>query len=181
MKQITFTSQPLDKIDTGIAIVPVFEDIRPLRGASGLLDWRMNGYLSQLIIEKRFAGEFEEVLLMPTRGRIKAKQLILFGVGPKEDFSEYLLPSVYRRVLNTIANKHDTHFSFCLSDLIQERFEWRNSVRKFVSKLFDYDLDFQVTMSENLSLIQEARQRHMDFGLPLKTLYEVSEQSPSFS
>lgn len=176
MKQIVFTSRPLDRIKTDIAIVPIFEDVRPLRGAAGLVDWRMNGYLSRLIRENRFKGEFEELLLMPAGKRLQARQLILFGVGPQEGFSEYLLPAVYRRMLNMIAGKRDIHFCFCLSDLIQEKFEWRNAVRKFVSKMFDYDIDFQITLCEDHSLIQEARRRHMDFGLPLKTFYEVNEE-----
>lgn len=176
MKQLIFTSRPLDQVKTDVAIIPVFEDIRPLRGAAGLVDWRLNGYLSQLIMKNRFRGEFEEVLLMPAGPRIEARQLVLFGVGSVEGFGEYLLPAVYRRILNLIANKRDTKFSFCLSDLITEKFEWRNAVRKFVSKLFDYDLDFHVTLCEDLALIQEARRRHMDFGLPLKTLYEVNEE-----
>lgn len=175
MKQILFTSRPLDRIKTDIAIIPVFEDVRPLRGAAGIVDWRLGGFISHLIKENRFHGEFEEVLLMPTKHRLLARQLILFGVGPQQGFSEYLLPAVYRRMLNLIANKRDTKFSFCLSDLIQEKFEWRNAVRKFVSKMFDYDVDFQITLSEELSLIQEAKRRHMDFGLPLRTLYEVDE------
>lgn len=173
MKQILFTPQPVDKIIADLAIVPIFEDVRPLGGVAGLVDWRMNGQLSEFLLEHRFTGEFEEALLMPTRGRIKAKQLILLGVGTREAFTDYLLPAVYRRLLNLVANKGETTFSFCLSDLIQEKFEWRNAVRKFVSKLFDYDCDFQVTLSEDRTLIQEARRRHMDFGLPIRTYYDI--------
>lgn len=173
MKQIVFTSRPLDRIEAGITVIPVFEDVRPLKGAAGLVDWRMNGQLSRLIENKRFSGEFEEVLLMPTAGRLRSRQLILFGVGSQEGFGDYLLPAVYRRLLNMVANKGDISFSFCLSDLIQEKFEWRNAVRKFVSKLFDYEAEFEVVLSEDYNLIQEARRRHMDFGLPIRTFYEV--------
>jgi len=176
MKELLFTSRPLDRIPTDIAIIPVFEDVRPLRGAAGLIDWRLNGYISRLILEKRFTGEFEDVLLMPTGKRLLARQLVLFGVGPRQDFNDYLLPAVYRRILTMIANKRDTRFSFCLSDLIPEKFEWRNAVRKFVSKMFDYDIDFKITLSEELAIIQEAKRRHMDFGLPLKTVYEIGEE-----
>ncbi len=173
VKEIVFSFRPIDRIAATVTIAPIFEDVRPLRGVAGLLDWRLNGFISRLILEGRFRGEFEEVLLMPSGGRVKAEQIILLGVGPQEGFSEYLLPAVYRRILNLVARKRNPNFAFCLSDLICEKFEWRNSVRKFVSKLFDYDLDFCVTLCEERGLIQEAWRRHMDFGLPLRTLYEV--------
>ena len=47
-------------------VVPLWADVRPLRGAAGLLDWRLNGRLSQLLREGRLLGAAGEKLLFFT-------------------------------------------------------------------------------------------------------------------
>jgi hypothetical protein len=47
-------------------VVPLWTDVRPLRGAAGLLDWRLNGRLSQLLREGRVEGATGEKLLFVT-------------------------------------------------------------------------------------------------------------------
>ena len=45
-----------DEADRDALVLPIFADERPLRGAAGLCDWRLNGRLSRLVRAKRATG-----------------------------------------------------------------------------------------------------------------------------
>jgi hypothetical protein len=68
-------------------VVPIWSDVRPLRGAAGLLDWRLNGRLSDCMREERFTGEAAERLLLPTR-RIRWQAVLALGLGSARDFDD---------------------------------------------------------------------------------------------
>ena len=88
MIQLRFTNLPVDEIHHPLLIVPYFEDVRPLKGNAGWLDWRFNGKLSRFILQARISGVGGECLLMPGEGRIEADELLLVGIGKKEKLNE---------------------------------------------------------------------------------------------
>ena len=61
-------------------VVPVWSDVRPLRGAAGLLDWRLCGRLSQMIRP-------QEKLLLVTN-RVPWRRVLAVGVGVSTAFDE---------------------------------------------------------------------------------------------
>lgn len=67
--------------------VHIWEDVRPLRGAAGLLDWRLCGKLSGLIQSGRLGGAEGEQLLLPTGGRLPWRVAMVLGLGPRAGFS----------------------------------------------------------------------------------------------
>ena len=67
--------------------VYIWEDVRPLRGAAGLLDWRLCGKLSGLIQSGRLGGAEGEQLLLPTAGRLPWRVAMVMGLGPRVGFS----------------------------------------------------------------------------------------------
>lgn len=68
-------------------VVPIWTDMRPLRGAAGLVDWRLNGQLSNCLRDERFGGEHRERLLLPTR-RLPWRAILALGVGATRDFDD---------------------------------------------------------------------------------------------
>jgi len=74
------TLQP-DRVGAPAMVLGVFLDERPLRGAAGLIDWRMNGYLSRLLLARRLSGEANESTLVATQGRVRAGAVLLMGLG----------------------------------------------------------------------------------------------------
>jgi hypothetical protein len=70
-----------------LCLAPVFSDVRPLRGVAGLVDWRLNGHLSERLRQERFTGERGERLLLPTR-RLPWKAVLALGLGPSRDFDD---------------------------------------------------------------------------------------------
>ncbi|MFO0710579.1 MAG: M17 family peptidase N-terminal domain-containing protein [Sandaracinus sp.] len=72
----------LDLLDAEAMAVPVHTDERPLRGATGLLDWRLCGRFSQLVVRGRVTGREGERVLVPTAGRLSFDKVLLVGAGP---------------------------------------------------------------------------------------------------
>ena len=99
--QITFLQVDLGRWDRSpggdAIVVPLWTDVRPLRGAAGLLDWRLNGRLSQLLREGRLEGAAGEKLLFFTT-RVPWRRVLTIGVGEISTFSE----DAFRASMNTV-------------------------------------------------------------------------------
>lgn len=81
-----------DRVTPGLAAVDALEgtdaiccflseDERPLPGAAGFVDWRLNGALSRILKAGFFVGVPGEKLLVPTRGEVPAPKLFAVGLG----------------------------------------------------------------------------------------------------
>lgn len=77
----------LGALETEVLCLPLFSDERPLRGAIGLIDWRLCGRLSELLVNGTLVGSVGEALLMPPpERRLSAERLLIIGAGPRADF-----------------------------------------------------------------------------------------------
>lgn len=84
--QVTFeTGHParIEGLDGAVAVV--WQDQRPLRGLAARADWRLNGFLSRLVIGDKFVGKAGDWLLVHTQGRLPFSHLFLVGLGRTED------------------------------------------------------------------------------------------------
>lgn len=167
-----FTSQPIDKLECELLVLMHYENEVPLHGQLGLMDWRLNGRLSQLVIDNHFSGRAKEMLLMPAEHRFRAQKMIVLGLGHHENFHESHIIQVYDYVFETIASMKAKQVALSLSRLIPSQFEWRNAVRLFVSKAFDYPVIEEVILCEPQEWILDAKRRHMDFGAKVQIAYE---------
>ena len=78
----------LDELRCDVLLLPIASDERPLRGAAGLVDWRLCGALSRLIAQGRVTGARGERVLVPTRPRLSFEKLVLLGTGSRLGFDE---------------------------------------------------------------------------------------------
>lgn len=85
-----------------LVFVPLWADVRPLRGAAGLLDWRMCGRLSGWIAAGKVTGADGEQTLFPSASRLPWRLVLAVGVGPRAEFSEKRLKALVRRTMNTL-------------------------------------------------------------------------------
>jgi hypothetical protein len=171
MIHLKITSDNLDDIDNELALVLTYQDQRPLKGQAGLLDWRLNGYLSRLILNNRFMGQWGEALLMPSNGRVGAKELLVLGLGASQQIGDQNIPNYVSMILEKLLRKKNPSFCLSLSDLVQGMFEWRNTVRLFVSMLSGKDSDYQISLMEPAPFVEDARKRHMDFAYDVQVQY----------
>jgi hypothetical protein len=68
--------------------LPVFRDDRPLRGAAGLVDWRLCGRLSRLIKAQRATGDARETLMLPAGRRLPFARVLWFGLGDARGYTD---------------------------------------------------------------------------------------------
>ncbi len=92
----------LDELGREALLLPVFLDERPLRGALGLVDWRLCGRISELLRGGRFSGKAGEKLLLPVRRRLSVEKLFLFGTGVRADFGDAAFDSSVGQMLETL-------------------------------------------------------------------------------
>ncbi|MCE9625602.1 MAG: hypothetical protein K8R69_09165 [Deltaproteobacteria bacterium] len=171
MIQLKITSDPIDEVENHLTMVLAYEDVRPLKGQAGMVDWRLNGSLSNLILKDRFNGKRGEALLMPLHGRLPAKELLVMGMGNHQDIQDQELPRFVSMILDKLLLKKDTSFCLSLSDLAKGMFEWRNAVRLFMSMLSGRGEDFHISLIEPREYVDDARRRHMDFAYDVQVQY----------
>jgi hypothetical protein len=92
----------LDASGTELVACAVWQDQRPMRGAAGLLDWRLAGTLSRLAREGFFGGELGEVLFLPGRPRLCFEKVLVFGLGARSGFEESTFRSVISHLLRAL-------------------------------------------------------------------------------
>ncbi|MBZ0121775.1 MAG: leucyl aminopeptidase [Sandaracinaceae bacterium] len=92
----------LDELKSEAIALAFFEDERPLRGAMGLLDWRLCGALSRLILRGRASGALGETVLVATHGRLPCDKLFLFGCGASGDLDEGRFRAQVDRMLGVL-------------------------------------------------------------------------------
>jgi hypothetical protein len=85
-----------------LLFVPVWTDVRPLRGAAGLLDWRMCGRLSGFLLGGQLTGAEGEQMLFPTGNRLVWRLVLVAGAGPRAEFTEKRLRALVRRTLGAL-------------------------------------------------------------------------------
>jgi hypothetical protein len=90
----------LDVLQSEAILAPFFKDERPLTGVLGLIDWRLCGFVSRLILNGVVVGSLGETVLVPLRPRFAADKLFLFGLGEQAQWDESLQQSVTERMLN---------------------------------------------------------------------------------
>lgn len=83
---VSAAPQSLDELQTELVILPFFSDERPLRGAAGLIDWRLCGALSRKLLAGYIDGRFGEKSLLTSPGTLKSEALLLVGLGDSSDF-----------------------------------------------------------------------------------------------
>jgi hypothetical protein len=77
-----------DESQRDTIVLPVFKTDRPLRGAAGLVDWRLCGRLSRLLKANRATGEAGETIMLPPGRRLRFKKIIWFGLGDAKGYSD---------------------------------------------------------------------------------------------
>lgn len=93
----------IDALRCEALALPLFSDERPLRGALGLLDWRLCGFLSGLVERGKVRGEPLETVLVPGRPKLGMDKLFMLGLGPSAGFDERGLRQGLDHILDTLA------------------------------------------------------------------------------
>src|SRR5688500_10874211 len=103
--EVRFVASDLRRLD-GLKMealsVPMFEDERQLHKAPGLVDWRVCGLVSRLLLGGRLRGARKEMVLVAARPRLTFEKLFLFDMGKRETFDKTLFREAVERMLGTL-------------------------------------------------------------------------------
>lgn len=80
------TPRPIDELETDLIVSTLFEEERPPREITGLIDWRLNGFVSRMILGHTISGRYEETVLIPLQNRLPSRRFLLLGLGKKDQF-----------------------------------------------------------------------------------------------
>ena len=134
--KISIAAQKLRRTNCNLFVLPIFEDERPLKKINGMVDWRLCGKISQLIIQKQFCGKLTEKLLFANLQKPIAQNIILVGLGKKKNFGKEPLHEVFLTLQGAISQLKISSFALapenffsnyvklgkvmeCLKDLLQ--------------------------------------------------------------
>jgi hypothetical protein len=118
---IILSIEDVDLQECELLVTGFFQDERPLKGTSGLIDWRLNGMLSHLLKEGRMTGEWQETTLIPSHGRVIPSLILLLGLGKVRDYSTLRLRDLFPRLFQTLRNLKSS--KVCLSFPSNERYK----------------------------------------------------------
>lgn len=171
MINLVLSSLPIDEVPGQVALATFFEDVRPLKGSTSLIDWRLNGRLSDLILKGRISGHYKESLIMPSQGRLATKDIFLFGLGPSDGVSEKKLEDGFSVLIDKLALLKSPDVIVSFGDLSKDFMGWRAMLRSFMNSLAAKHDNFQVVCAEDPRWISEAKKRNMDFGAQVSLSY----------
>ncbi len=92
----------LDRVHAGALVIHLFEGDAPLRGLPALVDWRLCGSLSRLILAGRLTGRSGEAMLVPSSGRLPFERLLLLGLGPRRTLERTEVGAEIRRAFDVL-------------------------------------------------------------------------------
>jgi hypothetical protein len=95
-------------------VLTSFSDDRPLRGLTGLVDWRLNGQLSRLMLKDFIDCHYQEAMLTPIPGRLPFERLLLVGMGKRSEFNAQRFEDVCRFCFRTLAEMEVLQFAMTL-------------------------------------------------------------------
>lgn len=94
-------SEPIDKMPSDTLVLSLFSDEKPLKGANGLIDWRLCGKISKMIVAGSVTGKYKEsTLVMSNNPRIP--RILIVGLGSSKDFNEERLKKIARFIGKTL-------------------------------------------------------------------------------
>ncbi|TFG39869.1 MAG: hypothetical protein E4H48_08435 [Syntrophobacterales bacterium] len=106
---------PADRMEGEVVAALFFEDIRPLHGAAALLDWRLNGRLTDMLLEEEVTGQMGEHVLVANNGKLAADWILFVGGGRWRELDAGRYREVLRHLLGVCSNAGFSLVSFCLT------------------------------------------------------------------
>lgn len=98
MNPLTPADLPLELLEVELLAALLFVDQRPLVGAAGLLDWRLDGEITRMLQAGRISGERGEQLVLRAGAKLNAQWALLLGAGKRPDCSEGQLKTLLKEL-----------------------------------------------------------------------------------
>ncbi len=101
---IQILEQPIIWVNCDAALLYLYSDVHPPKGATGTVDWYMCGFISRLIKEGKISGQFQDVVMLATQNRIAACKALLLGMGSTVEMQADKVFSVWKQAALTMCD-----------------------------------------------------------------------------
>lgn len=114
MTRLEILDLPADQLPGEALLVPLFVDQRPLDGPAAVVDWRLEGAITQLILDAAISGKSGECLGMQTNAKFAAPQVMLVGGGCWQTLERNRYETVIERLLRVAEKAGLRDVALCL-------------------------------------------------------------------
>ncbi|MBN2297057.1 MAG: hypothetical protein JXM72_00600 [Deltaproteobacteria bacterium] len=81
-----------------------FSDEKPLKGITGLVDWRLDARISQLILSGKIQGSWGEKVMLGAMDALAGRELLIIGLGQLNEFEQSRIQDAGRLMARTVLN-----------------------------------------------------------------------------
>jgi len=116
--KIVLTKQSLHEIHSQCAVCFLPEDILPLRGATGTVDWMLNGRLTRFVHLREISGRLMETALIHPGRLLACDKLLILGMGPYRECTPEKTLKLGEKVRDVLAGlqAYDVSLAFPMLD-----------------------------------------------------------------
>jgi hypothetical protein len=102
MKRLQVRDEPTDRLPGEVVAAFFFADERPLQGPAGLLDWRLNGWLTARLLSGHAVGRPGEFVLLGNNGKLQASWALFAGGGALGELTPLTCAGLVGCLLETV-------------------------------------------------------------------------------
>lgn len=120
MTRLEIVDLSADRLPGEALLVPLFTDQRPLEGPVAVVDWRLDGAITDLLRDAAVTGKNGECLGLQTNHKFIAPRLVLVGGGRWQSLDGARYQALIGRLLQVAENVGVQEVGLCLppSDLV---------------------------------------------------------------
>jgi Cytosol aminopeptidase family, N-terminal domain len=115
MNSVRVIAQAPDRMPGEVVAGFFFEDQRPVDGAAALLDWRLNGLLSRLLLEGSATGRLGEYILVQNNGKLQTPWILFAGGGSLQNLAPFTYGGLVGSVIDDCRRAGFHQVSLCLT------------------------------------------------------------------
>lgn len=113
----------VEDIQADLLVTTYFQDLGSPKGPTGMIDWRLNGFISRNIVEKRITGAKGEITLVPLNQKFETQRMILVGLGKWREYTISELRSMLPAIQKVVTDLNPAHVCFCIPRALNESYE----------------------------------------------------------
>lgn len=113
----------VEEIQSDVIVSTYFEDLGSPKGATGMIDWRLNGFISRKIVERTITGQKGEITLVPLNQKFSSTCLMLVGLGKWKDYTTSELRTLLPKILKSVLDLKPQKVFFCIPRLKNESYD----------------------------------------------------------
>jgi hypothetical protein len=115
MIQPECVKQPADLLQGESVVALYFADQKPLHGPAAVLDWRLDGQLTRMLLDGEIHGKAGEHVLMQSNGKVKADWVLFVGGGKWHGLCEETHAALVKHMLKVARKAGFTDLSLAFS------------------------------------------------------------------